>query len=335
MKPRFAIIGCGRIAERHIVQATRTGVVSAVCDIIPEKASTWSAALSCPAFHSLEDLLSTSETFDWAVICTPNGWHARQSIACLEAGKNVLVEKPMCLAESDAQRMKAAAEKSGKSLVVVKQNRFNPPVLWLRNSIKEGAFGQLLGFQMNALWHRPTAYFQESDWRGSLSMDGGALYTQFSHFIDLLIWLFGMPDTYGGTCANLHHPTIETEDNGIIWMNMENGLSGSFHYSLNTYRENFEGSLTVWGTDGQCKIGGQYLNKLIYAETRKDGTCIPPLTTAPSNDYGTYKGSMSNHDKVYDELLLKQAGKPHQLPAMDESIQTVALIENIYSIIRP
>ena len=334
MKPRFAIIGCGRIAERHIVQATRTGIVTAVCDIIPGKALRWSKALSCPAFHSLNELLAEPDIFDWAVICTPNGWHAQQSIACLEAGKNVLVEKPMCLTESDAQRLKAAAEKNGKSIVVVKQNRFNPPVIWLRNSLDKGTFGQVLGFQMNALWHRPPAYFQESDWRGTLSLDGGALYTQFSHFIDLLIWLFGMPETIGGTCSNLHHPTIETEDNGIIWMNMKNGLTGSFHYSLNTYRENLEGSLTVWGTNGQCKIGGQYLNKLIYAETQQEGITSPLLTAAPSNDYGTYQGSMSNHDKVYDELLLKEAGQSHQLPAMDESIQTVALIEHIYSIIR-
>ncbi|MFM7710041.1 MAG: Gfo/Idh/MocA family protein [Ferruginibacter sp.] len=335
MKLRFAIIGCGRIAERHIAQAVRTGVVTAVCDIIPEKALTWSKALSCPAFQSLDELLTNPETFDWAVICTPNGWHAQQSIACLEAGKNVLVEKPMCLAESDAHRMKAAAEKAGKSLVVVKQNRFNPPVMWLRNSLHQGAFGQLQGFQMNALWHRPPSYFQESDWRGTLSMDGGALYTQFSHFIDLLIWLFGMPETVGGTCSNQYHPTIETEDHGIIWMNMKNNLTGSFHYSLNTYRENLEGSLLVWGTDGQCKIGGQYLNKLVYAETRKEGAITPLLAAVPSNDYGTYKGSMSNHDKVYDELLLKHTDKPHQLPAMDESIQPIALIENIYSIIRP
>jgi hypothetical protein len=143
-----------------------------------------------------------------------------------------------------------------------------------------------------------------------------------------------MPETVGGTCSNAYHPTIETEDTGMIWMNMKNGLSGSFHYSLNTYRENLEGSLTVWGTEGQCKIGGQYLNKLIYAETRKEGLTSPLLTATPSNDYGTYQGSMRNHDKVYDELLLHQAGKPHQLPAMDESIQTVALIEHIYSIIR-
>lgn len=324
----FALVGAGHIGQRHAAQIARCGTLTAVADILPEKAQRLAGPYGARSYPSLEALLEAGSP-DVVVVCTPNYLHAPQSMLALQAGAHVLCEKPMCLTTPEARGMIGAAEKAGRHLFIVKQNRFNPPVQLLHQMINEGRLGRLHSFQVNAIWNRPPDYYRSSDWHGKRFKDGGILFTQFSHFIDLLPWLFGPLATVDAYRDNYGLPELlESEDTGVAILRMTSGTIGTLQYTVSAYSANVEGSLLVLGEKGTIRIGGQYLNELDYF--RVEGMETPTLPLGrPSNDYGFYKGSMSNHDKVYNELIKALAGEPYDLPSATEAARTVALIEMI------
>lgn len=327
---RFAIVGCGRIAERHALHIRSVGILVAVCDINKEKARAFSDTYQAECFFSIHDLLSARVAADVIVISTPNGLHAEHSVLSLDKGYHVLVEKPMALRSADALAMMKAADRSGKKIFIVVQNRFNTPVLAVKKALDENAFGQISSVQLTCLWHRDEKYYAE-DWKGTLAMDGGILYTQFSHFIDLLYWFFGDVKQVVALTANRHHEqVIEFEDCGAAVVVFENGGIAGIHFSINSYRQNREGSLTIMGDKGMVKIGGEYLNTIEYA-VFEEYELVLAENTASANDYGIYKGSMSNHDQVYQNLaenLLR--GRSYYADAY-EGMKTVEIIEKIYA----
>ena len=328
-KPRFAIIGCGRIAHRHAVEIKKHGHLVAVCDIITEKAIAFTETFSSASYTSIDELLTSEKEVDIIVVCTPNGLHATHSIQSLQAGKHVLCEKPMATTSADAKKMIAAATGSGKKLYVVKQNRFNPPVTFVKQLLAENKLGNIHSFQLNCFWNRPASYFQDN-WHGTKELDGGSLFTQFSHFIDLLYWLLGDVDTASGIRSNfMHQGQISIEDSGVSILKLSNGAIGTINYTLNSYQKNMEGSLTIFGDKGTVKIGGQYLNELEYFSVAGERKPILPKSN-PSNEYGFYRGSMSNHDKVY-EALMKEINNPSSsFITMEETLKSVEIIEKIY-----
>jgi predicted dehydrogenase len=302
--------------------------LTAVADIQPEKALRLAEAYGARSYPSLEALLRAGSP-DVVVVCTPNYLHAPQSILALNAGAHVLCEKPMCLTTGEATAMIEAAALAGRHLFIVKQNRFNPPVQLLHQMISEGRLGRLHSFQINAIWNRPPDYYRQSDWHGKRHEDGGILFTQFSHFIDLLPWLFGPLAKVDAYRDNYSLPgLVEAEDTGVAILRMTSGVIGTLHYTVSAYSANVEGSLLVLGEKGTVRIGGQYLNELDYF--RVEGVETPSLPLGrPSNDYGFYKGSMSNHDRVYNELIKALAAAPFDLPSATEAARTVGIIEMI------
>jgi UDP-N-acetyl-2-amino-2-deoxyglucuronate dehydrogenase len=336
---RWALVGAGQIGARHAPQMVRSGVLTAIADIDLEKAVRLADASHANAvrladtrrpnaYPSLEALLA-AESPDLVAICTPNWLHASQSILALRSGCHVLCEKPMCLTTKEANEMLDAARRANRQLFVVKQNRFNPPVQLLYRLLQEQRLGRVLSFQVNAFWHRPAAYYQ--DWHGKKDLDGGILFTQFSHFIDLLCWLLGELQV---TCTLqdnfLMRDHIEGEDTGIVVLKTPDGAIGTMHYTVAAWSKNMEGSITVLGEKGTVKIGGEYLNELDYF--RVEGMETPVLASSrPANEYGAYKGSMSNHDKVYDELVNALRDRAHALASAEQAAETVALIEKIKS----
>jgi UDP-N-acetyl-2-amino-2-deoxyglucuronate dehydrogenase len=299
---RFAIAGCGRIAQRHAEHIQKVGRLVAVCDVVPERANTLAARTDARPYHSLELLLEAERDLDVVSICTPNGLHAEHSIRVLKAGHHVLCEKPLATTVHDCAEMIRTAEHANKRLFAVKQNRFNPPVVAVKNAIDQGKLGRIYGIQLTCFWNRNEEYYRDS-WKGTKAMDGGTLFTQFSHFIDLLYWMFGDVKRIRAFGANLAHVnTIEFEDSGVVALEFYNGALGTINYSVNSYKRNMEGSLTILGERGAVKIGGQYLNTLDYQEI--EGYRIPDLPEGnTANSYGSYQGSMSNHDKVYENLV--------------------------------
>lgn len=329
MGHRFAIIGCGRIAARHAAEIARVGELGAVCDIDTGRAASLAATFGGQTYASLSELLA-SDPAGIMVVCTPNGLHAAHCIEALGAGRHVLCEKPLAISVTDGQAMIRAARDAGKRLFVVKQNRFNPPVATVHSLLQSGALGQIDGFQINCFWHRPPSYFENS-WHGTRELDGGTLFTQFSHFIDLLYWFLGEVRFVTGWRSNVQHQqNVETEDQGVASIVMKNGCVGSLHYTINAHEKNFEGSITLFGRRGTVKIGGPYLDKLEYFSV--DGLSSPVLTASrPPNHYGDYSGSMGNHHLVYDEMIRALDGPGHAALEADEALKSVEIIEQIYA----
>ncbi|OIR01169.1 glucose--fructose oxidoreductase precursor [mine drainage metagenome] len=328
-KIKFAIVGCGRIAQRHAEQINAFGELVAVCDIVFPKAVSFADEFKVAAYKSIDDLLENETDVDVISICTPNGLHAQQSIKCLQSGFHVLVEKPMALSVDDCKAMMAAAEKAKKNLFVVKQNRFNPPVVAVKDSIEKNILGKIFSVQLNCFWNRNKNYYQD-EWRGTKDLDGGTLFTQFSHFIDLLFWFFGDVETVCALTENFNHQDlIEFEDTGVVVLKFKNGIIGTMNYTVNSFKNNMEGSLTIFAEKGTVKIGGQYLNELEYQNIENFSFENLPKGNL-ANDYGNYVGSMSNHDKEYQNLIeTVQSGKLNYSNTFD-GMKTVEIIQKIY-----
>jgi UDP-N-acetyl-2-amino-2-deoxyglucuronate dehydrogenase len=327
---KFAIIGCGRIAQRHAEHIRNQGELVAVCDIDASKLKEFATKYQAAAYNKVEDMLQQITEVDVVSVCSPNGLHAEHSIKALRAGFHVLCEKPMALTVQDCGEMINAAERANKRLFIVKQNRFNPPVAAVKNLIDEGRLGKIYSAQLNCFWNRNEAYYKNS-WKGTKDLDGGTLFTQFSHFIDLLYWIVGDVKDVHGYIGNFDHQgIIEFEDTGVVSLKFYNGAIGTINYTVNSHARNMEGSLTLFGSKGTVKIGGQYLNEMEYQDI--EGYKIDNLPPGnPPNNYGQYQGSMSNHDKVYQNVIEVLQGNGIIATNGFEGLKTVEIIDKIYS----
>ncbi|MFT6873332.1 MAG: UDP-N-acetyl-2-amino-2-deoxyglucuronate dehydrogenase [Parvicella sp.] len=329
-KIKFAIVGCGRIANRHAEHIKNHGVLTGVCDNNSSTLDEFSKTHEITnAFTDFDKMLSAIDA-DVISICSPNGMHFEHTVKALKAGFHVLCEKPMAMTVNECGQMIDESLKANKRLFIVKQNRFNPPVAAVKKAIDDGRFGKILSVQLNCFWNRNAEYYANS-WKGSKKLDGGTLYTQFSHFIDLLYWIIGDVKKATGFMGNFTHKgIIEFEDNGVANLVFHNGSIGTINYSINSYDKNMEGSLTIFGDKGTVKIGGQYLNELEYQSIegfKIEG--LPPGNSA--NNYGKYQGSMSNHGEVYENVV--NVLKGHETIATNgfEGMKTVEIIDKIYS----
>ena len=328
-KIRVGIIGCGRIAQRHAKHIQNLARLMAVCDVNEERAQELGEAYDVPFFTSADELLKNEE-MDVVAVCSPNGLHAAHTIDSLNAGFHVLCEKPMALSSSDCEEMIRTAERCNKRLFIVKQNRFNPAIEAVKEKIDAGDFGRIYSIQLNCFWNRNFDYYKKSDWKGTKNLDGGTLFTQFSHFIDLLYWMIGDVEEASAMIENYaHKEIIEFEDTGVVSLKFKNGVLGTINYTVNSFAKNMEGSITIFGEKGTVKVGGQYLNKLDYQSF--EGEEIGELRAGnPANEYGEYQGSMSNHDRVYENLIdVLQKGGSIATNGL-EGLKTVEIIEKIY-----
>lgn len=329
---KFAIVGCGRIAERHAEHIIKYGQLVAVCDIKAERRDLFASKYNCKTYDTIEAILNNEKELDLISICSPNGLHAKHTIQSLKASINVLCEKPMATSVNDCKLMIEEAKKANKHLFIVKQNRFNKPIAALKAVIDEGRIGKVLNVQLNCFWNRNDKYYELSDWKGKKDLDGGTLFTQFSHFIDLLYWMVGdVKKCHAITRNFIHQHNVEFDDSGVVILEFENGAIGSVNYTVNSYAKNMEGSITVFGEKGTVKVGGQYLNVLEY-QSIEDYTMDVPLETKPANDYGFYQGSMSNHDSVYENVYNVLTNNGTVATNGLEGLKTVEIIENIYNL---
>lgn len=328
---KFAIVGCGRIAIRHAENIAALGELKAVCDIVPGKADALAQQFGAKAYYSIDELLKNEKEIDVVSICTPNGYHAEHSIKSLQAGKHVLCEKPLCITSAAAWQMIETEKFSRRKLFVVKSTRFNPLLQDLKQLVEQGLLGKIYSFQLSCFWNRPDAYY--TDWRGKLFPDGGTLYTQFSHYIDALLWLLGDLVSATGYAANKAHPsTIEFEDTGVVAVKLQNQVLGTINWTVNAFQKNCEISLTLIAEKGTIVLGGEYLNELKYQ--KMEGPFEFHATNLQSNNYGFYKGSMSNHKEVYTNLIQALENNSPFIGSFD-GLRTVEAIEKIYKAVNP
>lgn len=324
---QFAIIGCGRIAHRHAENILKTGKLLAVCDTDKDRADLFAAKYGSKAYYAFEDLLKNEPNVAIVSICTPNGFHAEHSIKALQAGRHVLCEKPLCLTNAAAWQMIETEKFSRRKLFVVKSTRFNPLLKSIHRMIQEQRLGNIYSFQLSCFWSRPASYY--GDWHGKLFPDGGTLYTQFSHYIDTVYWLFGEVEKAVGFSGNkAHKEVMEFEDTGVVSLLMKSGTLGTINWSVNTYEKNSEIALTIIAENGTIALGGEYLNELRYQQL----AFTPELEVGKNepNDYAGYKGSMTHHKEVYEQLIPAIENKSAAFTNAFDGLKTVEIIEKIY-----
>lgn len=335
MKKSFAIIGCGHIANRHVEHINNhpLGQLIGVYDIDPIILKKFSEKYGVKAYPSEEELLS-SEAVDVVNICTPNGNHSDIAIRAMRAGKNVVVEKPMAISVASALEMEKIAQESNVEMFVVKQNRYNPPVKAVKELVENSKLGKSLLVSVNCYWNRNANYYKQSPWRGTKDLDGGTLYTQFSHFVDILYYLFGEIKNVNGIVKNLSHlDLIEFEDSGTFSFEFLNGGLGNFVFTTSAFKQNMEGSITIFSENATIKIGGKYLNTIDYQMTNGfDIQDIP--VSSPANNYGFYEGSMSNHDKVIDNVIEVLNGRAQIMTSAKEGRKVVEMISQLYASVK-
>lgn len=361
---KFSVIGFGHIGRRHATIANEfpNCKVVAVVDVNLEAKEHELFPKSALYFKSIEYFFDAKVDSDVVIIATPNGFHCSYAIKCLEAGYNVVIEKPMGLSKAECEAVIFKSLQMSKQVFVVKQNRYSPPSKWMKEVVDSGKIGAVLTVQVNCYWNRDNRYYKKREargesreaekrdenfssldsrlsslsndelknWKGSIALDGGTLFTQFSHFIDIMYWVFGDIKNIKATFADFsHQDTTEFEDSGLVNFDFVNGGLGCINFSTSVWDTNMESSITVVGSKGSFKVGGQYMNEVEYCHIENYTMPELPPTNAP-NDYGPFKGSAANHHYVIENVVNTLKGRDTITANALEGLKVVDIIERIY-----
>lgn len=320
---KFVIVGHGRIGGRHreIIEGHPNGRLVAIVDPVDN-------GTDIRQLSNLESFIRSGIVADVAIISTPNNLHSRQAIMALKAGMHVVIEKPMGLNRAECEAVIHTSLHVSRQVFVVKQNRYSPPAQWLKEIIRSNLMGKIRMVQINCYWNRDKRYYLPPSWKGTENQDGGVLFTQFSHFVDIFYWIFGDIKNIQGHVENFAEIT-EFPDSGIIQFEMEQGGIGSIQFSTAVWQRNMESSITVIGEKGSLKIGGQYMNKVEYCNIKDYEAPVLEKTATP-NIYAGYQGSAGNHFKVLDNVINTLNGKAKITTNAMEGLKVVDIIERMY-----
>ena len=330
---KFGVIGLGHIGKRHaeMIIRNKNCELVAICDII-SKENLDVENYNVPFYKSHIDLVSSHPEIDVVCICTPNGSHSDISIDVLNNDKHIVIEKPIGLSKAKCESVIFKALQKHKQVFAVMQNRYSPPSIWLKEIIDTKKLGKIFMVQVNCYWNRDDRYYKKGGWKGTLEQDGGTLFTQFSHFIDIMYWLFGDIENIEGKFADFtHQDSTDFEDSGMITFDFLNGGMGGINYSTAVWNSNLESSMTIIGSNGSVKVGGQYMNEIEFCNI-KDYKMPKLKASNPPNDYGTYKGSAANHHYIFENVIETLKGKNVITTNALEGLKVVEIIEKIYKL---
>ena len=327
-KIRFALVGCGRIAQNHFAAMEKHGdrcEMVDVCDINPSALETAVARTGARGHAKLADLLA-STTADCIILTTPSGLHPAQAIQIAEAGKHVMTEKPMATRWQDGLKMVEACDRAGVRLFVVKQNRRNATLQLLKRAVEQKRFGKIYAVAVNVFWTRPQDYYDSAKWRGTWEFDGGAFMNQASHYIDLLDWLVGPVESVMAYTATLAR-NIEVEDSGVAAIRWRSGAMGTLNVTMLTYPKNLEGSITILGEKGTVRIGGVAVNEIQhweFDEQRPEDEEIKHANYATTSVYGF------GHPLYYDNVINTLRGEAEAETDGREGLKSLELLIAMY-----
>lgn len=332
-KIKFAVIGQGHIGKRHaeMIRRNPNCELVAVCDVLP-KEKLGLQELQEDYYQSEIELLNAHPEVQVINVCTPNGLHAEHALAALDHNKHVVVEKPMALSKADCEKIIYGALHHHKTVFCVMQNRYSPPSVWLKEVVEKKIIGDIYMVQLNCYWNRDERYYKAGNWKGTQDLDGGTLFTQFSHWVDIMYWIFGDITNIQAKFADFNHQkNTAFEDSGFVSFDFVNGGMGSINYSTAVWDKNLESSLTIVGSKGSVKVGGQYMDQIEVCNI-KDYQMPVLGETNPANDYGTYKGSANNHHNVIENVVDTLMGKNKISTNALEGLKVVDIIERIYAL---
>jgi len=332
-KVKFAVVGSGHIGKRHAEMINRNNEAElvAMCDILP-KEKLGLENYEVPFFSSIDDVLNSDINFDVMCVATPNGLHGEHSLKALDKGKHIVCEKPMALTVAECEKIIFKALQASRHVFCVMQNRYSPPSQWIKDVVEDGILGDIYMVQLNCYWNRDERYYKKGNWKGTKDLDGGTLFTQFSHFIDIMYWLFGDIKDIQARFNDFNHDKLtDFEDSGTVNFNFVNGGMGCINYSTSLWNTNMESSITIIGSNGSVKIGGQYMNEVEYCHI-KDYSMPELAPVNPANDYGAYKGSAANHHYIFENVIDVLKGRNVITTNALEGLKVVDIIERIYSL---
>jgi len=327
---KFALVGCGRIAKRHSEllghKKIEGAMLVAVCDIVEEKAKKIGGQFNVPYYTDMNEMMK-KEDIDAVSVLTESGHHAEHVINLAKYGKHIVVEKPMTLSIDDADEMIMACQKNNCRLFVVKQNRFNIPVVKLKEALDKGRFGKLFMATVRVRWCRNQEYYDQDSWRGTWAMDGGVITNQASHHVDLLEYMMGKVDSvYAKGIQALAN--IEVEDTAAVIFKFRNGGIGVLEATTAIRPKDLEGSLSILGEKGSVEIGGFAVNKMLHWNFQKtqdgDNEVMEKYSVNPENVYGF--GHQAYYEHVVDCIL---NNTEHSVDGL-EGRKSVELISAIY-----
>lgn len=324
------LVGCGRISKRHS-DLLGNGQVSgarlaAVCDVQIERAEEIAARFEVPAYASLHEMMQ-KESLDLVVVLTPSGMHAGNVVELAAYGKDIMVEKPMALTLDDADKMIRACDIHNCRLFVVKQNRFNVPVVKLREAMEQQRFGKLVLGTVRVRWCRPQAYYDQDSWRGTWAQDGGVLTNQASHHIDLLEWMMGdVESVFAKSTTALVN--IEAEDTAVVTLKFRNGALGIIEATTAVRPKDLEGSLSILGETGSVEIAGFAVNQMktwnFTNSIEGDEQVLERYSVNPPNVYGF------GHQAYYEHVVESINNNTRALVEGLEGRKSLELIMAIY-----
>ena len=332
-KITFGVVGFGHIGKKHalMVSGNVESELTAVVDTDSEKVKQAKELYpNIQVFETIEELIEANLNLDVVNICTPNGMHASQSIRMLESRSHVVIEKPMGLTRQECEEVIFKSLQVSRYVFCVKQNRYSPSSKWLKSLIAENKLGRINMVQLSCYWNRDERYYKAGGWKGTNALDGGVLFTQFSHFVDIMYWLFGDIQNIIASSTNFgHNNSTEFDDSGLVQFEFVNGGFGSINYSTAIWDKNFESSIVVVGEKGTVKVSGQYMDKVEYCHI--ENYTMPDLPPSnPPNDYGAYKGSAANHHYVIENVVDVLTGKSQISTNALEGMKVVEMIERIH-----
>ncbi len=303
---KYALIGCGRISVNHIAaaQANKLDIV-AISDVLPEKMDEkrekFTLSSNTKSYMDYKEML-VKEQPELVAICTESGEHAKIALDCIDAGANVIIEKPIALSLADADAIIQKAKAKGVKVCTSHQNRFNKSIQKIREAVEEGRFGKMFYGTAHIRWCRDKNYYDQATWRGTWAQDGGALMNQCIHNIDLLRWMMGdeVVEVVGIT-DQLNHPYLECEDMGIALVRFKNGSYGIIEGTTDIYPKNLEETLYLFGERGTVKAGGTSVNKIEawqFADGKdEEAKVIDEFHETPPNVYGF------GHTPLYADMI--------------------------------
>ena len=305
---KYALIGCGRIAVNHIKAALNNHLeIVAVCDVLPEAMETLLARHglekddSIKRYTDYKTMLAENPELQLVSIATESGLHAKIALDCIDAGVNIIIEKPMAMSMADAEEIIRRSEEKGVKVSACHQNRFNVAVQETRRALEEGRFGKLSHGSIHVRWNRNKNYYDQAPWRGTWAQDGGCLMNQCIHGIDLLRWMMGdeVEEVYGVTKRQFHN-YLQCEDIGMAVVKFKNGAVGTIEGTTNVYPKNLEETLDLVGETGTVKIGGPSTNNIDVgdvADEREADEKNKGLQEATSNVYG------NGHTSLFADVI--------------------------------
>ena len=324
---KLAIFGFGKIGGKHLraIQAVSNMEVVAIIESnapvdIPEGIQ-W--------FKSIDLFFEQDNDVVCVSICTPNGLHAEHAEMCIRNNYHVLVEKPLALSEAEGIKLLALAEEMKKRIFCVMQLRYSPVAQYVKTLVEQNLFGDIFSVEVRCFWNRGRAYYggpeKENHWHGSKALDGGPLFTQFSHFIDFIYWLFGRWSIQHVNMKNVvHEGVIDFEDFGTITFS-QGDISGTMTYTTASYEKNYESSVTILGSNGMISIGGQYFDEVKVCR----GENLPNLA---DEDIIAYKANRDiGHIQVYREIYNAWKSGAEPIITANDGVEVVGMIEEVYN----